>query len=174
MKINLFEISMLKYHIIDWTAKKEKFLNLLDNNAFQRNQYQTCLSDRTRSNYLEKFVEIFNDELAAIANDLGIADYDLDSVWCVKYHKGDWHAPHNHSGSGYSGIIYLDFDESEHTSAVFLSPINDPVKDTTQLSIPRVFEGDLILVPSSLIHFTYPNNSDKLRAIIGFDIKFKK
>ena len=174
MKINLFEIKMLKFHIIDWSIKKEKFLTLLDDNTFQRNQWQTCLSDRSRNNYLEKFAEIFNDELSAMVNELGIAEFDLDSVWCVQYHNGDWHAPHNHSGNGYSGIIYLDFDEAEHTPVVFVGPLNDPIKDTTQLNMPTILEGDLILVPSSLIHFTYPNTSSKTRRIIGFDIKFKK
>jgi hypothetical protein len=68
----------------------------------------------------------------------------------------------------------LDFDKDEHTPVVFVGPLNDPIKDTTQLNMPTIFEGDLILVPSSLIHFTYPNTSDKIRRIIGFDIKFKK
>lgn len=174
MKINLFEINIIKYHIIDWDIKKKKFLELLNQELFERNQYQTCLSDKNRSNYIEEFYHIFQIEFTTLANDLGVPEFDLSSVWCVQYNNGDWHAPHNHSGRGYSGIIYLDYDEIEHTPTIFVGPLNDPIKDTTQMSIPSVFEGDIMIVPSSLLHFTYPNTSSKVRRIIGFDLTFKK
>lgn len=173
MIVDLFKIQMITYGITNWQEKKQKFKHLLNNDLFETNNRQICKSDRGKINYVDGFYHIFEDELTALATDLKVEKFNLDSVWCVKYDKGDWHPPHNHSSTGYSGIIYLDYDEDEHTSVLFVNPINDPIRDTTEFKLLNIVEGDMVVVPSSLLHFTYPNQSDKPRIIIGFDLKFK-
>lgn len=173
MIVDLFTVTMLLYSIPNWDDKKHRFRQLINNDLFETNPNQVCKSDRGKIDYVDGFFDIFESELSAVANDLKVEKFNLSSVWCVKYDKGDWHPPHNHSSSGYSGIIYLDYIEREHTPVVFVNPVNDPINDTTEFKIPNIAEGDMVIVPSCLLHFTYPNQSDNPRVIIGFDLKFK-
>ena len=68
---------------------------------------------------------------------------------------------------------YLEYDEDEHTGTYFVNPVTDPITDLTNYSLPNVHEGAIVIVPSNVLHFTYPNKSNKIRIVMGFDIKFE-
>ena len=164
--------SVYQYNVADWDNKKSKIKEVIKQGRFRRSD--RFYSDRGQNYYLEDFKEIFESELAQFKDDIGVNEFELTSVWCVKYDKGDWHVPHNHSSTGFSGVLYLDYDEDEHTGTYYLNPITNPITDETDIGCPYAYEGSITIVPSSMLHFTHPNTSDKVRSIIGFDIKFNR
>lgn len=173
MKNTLFQIPCYHYSIQLWPEKKEKLFSLLDNEKFI--YCDKFFSDRSRNSnvYLKDFTDIIQIELEHFRNEIGVNTIFITDVWTVKYKTGDFHAPHTHSSSGYSGVLYLDYDQQEHTGTCFINSITNPITDLTDGFTPQVCEGDIVLTPSNVLHFTYPNQSTKKRIIMGFDIKFK-
>lgn len=171
MKNSIFHNYCYQYASEDWSNKK-KFINKwLDNAVFEKDEMQTFSSDRNtnQNRYLEEFGSLFKNELNSFANELG-RQIKLKNLWMVKYEKEDWHPPHTHGSTGYSGIIFVEYDENEHTPPYFIDPINDRFTDRTNYIIPNVYEGDIVLMRSNVLHFTYPNKSQKNRIILGFDV----
>ena len=175
MKNKLFGTNVYQYHVTDWETKKEKIKELLNDNNLVRGDTQWFESDRSTNNnaYVDDLVDILADDLRLFLSDIKVANVTIDTAWTVKYHKGDFHPPHTHSSSGYSGVLYLEYDDEEHTPVWFVDHVTNPITDKTNYCVPNVFEGMIVIVPSNILHFTYPNTSDKVRQIIGFDIKFK-
>jgi quercetin dioxygenase-like cupin family protein len=173
MKNILFQIPVYQYSVLAWAEKKKRLVSLLNDEKFK--YHDTFLSDRSQNSneYLKDFVDIIQSELENFRLDLGLDTIFVTDVWTVKYKTGDFHAPHTHSSSGYSGVLYLDYDQEEHSGTCFVNSITNPITDLTDGARPQVREGDILLTPSNVLHFTYPNKSTKDRTIMGFDIKFK-
>ena len=95
----------------------------------------------------------------------------MSDAWCVRYQKGDHQSVHNHRGWGFSGVLYVEYDEKVHTPTKFVAPWQNPSTDTTSLSSPHnIKEGSLIIFPSYGLHFVDPNTTRKPRTIISFDL----
>lgn len=170
---DLFKVYAYEYKVDNWDEKKKQLLNVIDFNNLTRNPMQNFSSDRNSdSSYVDDFKKIFKDELEAFKQELEVTGFEVTDVWTVKYRRGDFHVPHNHSGNGFSGIVYLDFDPKEHTTTYFVNPINDPVTDQTRIMESPGLEGMMLIVPSCIMHYTIPNNSNVPRTIVSFDIKF--
>ena len=173
MKNTLFQTPYYQYSVSNWQEKKKQLLSLLDNGKFK--YCDQFFSDRSQNSntYLKDFTNIIQTELENFRLELGLSTIFVTDVWTVKYKTGDFHAPHTHSSFGYSGVLYLDYDQYQHTGTCFVNPITNPITDLTDGMAPTVYEGDIVLTPSNILHFTYPNKSIKDRIIMGFDIKFK-
>ncbi len=173
MQVELFKISAHQFPVIDWETKKQEMLSHIDFSKLIRKDKQGFLSDReTNDNsYAEAFFTIFQDQLQQFRQSLSLSAFDLASVWTAEYHRGDWHPPHSHGPLGYSGILYLDYDMDQHGPTYFIDPYANPTTGDTVIKFPIAMEGTITLVPSSLVHFTYPNESDLVRRVIGFDLK---
>lgn len=173
MKNIMFQTLVYQYAVSDWENKKEKISNFIKDENFIRNE--SFLSDRKLSanSYLDQFADIFSTELEMFRKEIGIAEMFLTNVWSAKYEKGDFHPVHTHSSTGYSGILYLEYNEDVHTGTYFVNPQTNPLTDLTDYSLPNIHEGAMVIVPSNVLHFTFPNNSTSIRQILGFDIKFK-
>lgn len=171
---DLFKTLAYQYNIVNWSDKKSKLINSIDFTKLSRNPLQNFSSDRNadKKPYVDEFKQIFKDELDQFKNELQVTGFEVTDAWTVRYDKGDFHVPHNHSGNGFSGIVYLDFDPREHTTTYFVNPINDPVTDQTQIMESPGAEGMMLIVPSCIMHYTIPNKSDTQRTIVSFDIKF--
>ena len=91
----------------------------------------------------------------------------LDRAWSVTYNKGDYHVPHNHGSIGYCGILYLDMHKDSPVTT-YIQPWNDE-NDRTKLYKPPVEEGDIVIVPQYLWHYTEPNEIKFKKRIISFD-----
>lgn len=173
MQSTLFETKFYSYYINDWETKKEKIVDRINLAALIRKPDQSFASDRGSNSYQSEFVEIFKNELSLFSNEIKVNSLDIGDVWTVSYAKQEFHVPHNHSGVGYSGIIYLDYDETLHSPTYFINPVNNPITDQTEIKKIEASEGLMIIVPSNILHYTLPNNSHKIKTIIGFDLKFK-
>jgi hypothetical protein len=173
MKNVMFQTQVYQYAVDDWEEKKHRLVELIDHTKFQYNaSFYTDRKD-SANRYLGKFVDIIQPQLSMFQHELGVNEVAVTDVWCVKYQTGDFHPVHTHSSRGYSGVLYLEYDEGEHTGTYFVNPVTDPVTDLTNYSLPNVHEGALVIAPSNVLHFTYPNKSKKIRLVIGFDLKFK-
>ncbi len=170
MKNIMFQTLVYQYAVDDWEKKKHSLQSLIDHEKFHDNgSFETDRKDNNNS-YRNQFVEVIQPQLSMFQQELDIKELIISNVWTVKYKTGDFHPAHTHSSSGYSGILYLEYDENEHTGTYFVDPITDPITDLTNYSLPNVHEGAIVIVPSNILHFTYPNKSKKIRIIIGFDM----
>jgi|TARA_R100001463_G_scaffold135672_1_gene199342 hypothetical protein len=123
-------------------------------------------SNRNKADFTWQLQEIFKDEFSLIKARYG-KKIEVTKAWSVSYNKGDYHIPHNHSSQGYSGIIYLRMKkDSPRTS--YIQPWNSE-RDMTRSCCPIVKEGDIMIVPQFLIHYTEPNKLKFKKRIISFD-----
>jgi quercetin dioxygenase-like cupin family protein len=173
MKNVMFQTLVYQYAVNDWEEKKHSLQALIDHSKFQDNgSFETDRTDN-KNGYLNQFVSIIQPQLAMFQEELGVTEAFITDVWTVKYKHGDFHPAHTHSSHGYSGVLYLEYDDDEHSGTYFVNPTTDPVTDLTNYSLPTVHEGAIVIVPSNVLHFTYPNKSNKIRIVMGFDLKFK-
>ena len=122
-----------------------------------------------RAKLLENFVSIFREEIELLINDIQM-DLAITNVWSVSYQKGDYQSPHNHGGVGLSAIMYLDLPK-ETPGTLFLQPWNDWDTDQSQYGEVMVKEGDIVVVPSFVAHYTKPNKTDDVKRVIAWDMK---
>jgi hypothetical protein len=173
----LFVVPIFKYQCKDWDFKKKKILSKIERKGFQRSLLQTFNSNRSNKDslFMSCFVETFAEELKEFAIELGVNDIRVTDVWTVRYDQDDYQGPHNHRSYSYSGILYAEYDSKVHQPTIFVGPWNDPVTDTTQLSMPQdVQEGTIVFFPSVLLHYVPQNKSHKKRTIISFDLLLNK
>jgi hypothetical protein len=52
-----------------------------------------------------------------------------------------------------------------------VQPWNDWHTDMSQYGEVLVEEGDIVIVPSFVVHYTRPNKSDDIKRIIAWDMK---
>ena len=95
-----------------------------------------------------------------------------------------FNAPHTHPGAHWSGTYYLrqpEVDEGRSGMIEFLDPRSDlagwsgfgggPFRSKKRL---RPVPGEMILFPSWLTHWVYPNDSAEERWSIAFNATFRK
>ena len=97
-------------------------------------------------------------------------DFAITEIWSISYDKGDNHSPHNHGSTGLSGILYLDLPK-DSPETVYIQPWNDYVDDTVKYVRISITEGDIIIVPSFVMHYSKPNKSNSKKRIISWDMK---
>ena len=118
------------------------------------------------------------------------AKADLSSLnlkifgWMNASPGGGYNAPHTHPGAHWSGVYYVSQPEVEEGNSgmiEFLDPRTD-LPNWRLLKAPafklkkklRPMPGDIILFPSYLVHWVYPNETDEERVTIAFNATFQK
>lgn len=105
-------------------------------------------------------------------------------AWMNANPTGGFNAPHTHPGAHWSGVYYVAQPESEEGNSgmiEFLDPRSD-LPNWRILKAPafrpkkklRPEPGDLILFPSYLVHWVYPNEAADERVSVAFNATFKK
>lgn len=101
--------------------------------------------------------------------------------WVNVNRQGAFNAPHDHGGAHLSGVYYVAVPESDdrHSGALeFLNPAGAasaqlpngrPMMMTRVLKRPRA--GWMVIFPSYLRHWVYPNQEDADRVSIAFNLK---
>ena len=172
MKISLFEFPSYQYEIDDWEFKKKALLKRINRQKFIRTNHQYFETDRQTNNkvYVKYFEDFLTPVLKIFCEEAQVT-CGMSDAWCVRYQKGDHQSVHNHRGWGFSGVLYVEYDEKVHTPTKFVAPWQNPSTDTTSLSSPHnIKEGSLIIFPSYGLHFVDPNTTRKPRTIISFDL----
>jgi len=166
----LFKIPFYTIKVKNFKDKKSKIEKLFDIFPDKRKDLQNFKTNRQmqKVGLLKSFSMILEDELQEIAQhfkkDIGITD-----VWSVTYEKGDFHPPHNHGSTGLSAILYLNI-EKNHPKTMYVQPWNHIFTDHTVYYNSNVNEGDIIIVPKFVQHFTFPNNIEKIKKVISWDM----
>ena len=168
---NLFEIPMWSVPCINFKKKKDQLTKLLKNYPEKRVGLQNFTTNRQtpRPNLVQAFSNIIQEELGMLSEQIK-TDFSIDDVWSVSYKKNDYHSPHNHGTVGYAGILYLEFpDGSQPTN--YLQPWQNINNDTTTFNALSVKEGDIVIVPKCVSHFSPPHKGKKSKRIISWDMK---
>ena len=118
------------------------------------------------------------------------AKADVDTLglklfaWMNTNPPGGFNAPHTHPGAHWSGVYYVaqpDVETGSSGKIEFLNPRTD-LPNWRLLQAPafnakkaiRPMPGELILFPSYLVHWVYPNETLQERVSIAFNATFKK
>ena len=105
-------------------------------------------------------------------------------AWMNVNPPGGYNAPHSHPGAHWSGVYYVSQPEVEVGNSgmiEFLDPRSDlPNWRILQANAFRAKKrirpapGTLILFPSYLVHWVYPNETSDERVTIAFNATFRK
>lgn len=104
--------------------------------------------------------------------------------WMNASPQGGFNAPHTHPGAHWSGVYYVSQPEVESGNSgmiEFLDPRSD-LPNWRLLGAPsfrgkkklRPEPGEMILFPSYLVHWVYPNEADAERLSIAFNATYRK
>lgn len=105
-------------------------------------------------------------------------------AWMNANPPGGFNAPHTHPGAHWSGVYYVSQPAVESGSSgmiEFLDPRSDlpnwrildarPFRPKRRL---RPAAGEIVVFPSYLMHWVYPNETDDERITIAFNATFRK
>lgn len=105
-------------------------------------------------------------------------------AWMNANPRGGYNAPHTHPGAHWSGVYYVSQPEVDTGSSgmiEFIAPRSDlshwRLLQAPAFSLKRNFRpavGELVLFPSYLVHWVYPNEIDEDRVTIAFNATFRK
>ena len=171
---SLFNIPCWKIQIINFEEKKKKLTKLLESYPEEKDptrklQAFTTNRQSDRSGLAEQFTSIMSEEMEDISKEIK-TDFVIPQIWSVSYDKGAYHLPHNHGSTGLTGILYLN-QPKDSPDTTYIQPWNDYELDTVQYMEIPITEGDIAIVPSSILHFSKPNESDSKKRIISWDMK---
>lgn len=103
--------------------------------------------------------------------------------WMNANPKGAFNAPHTHPGAHWSGVYYVSQPEVEDGNSgmiEFLDPRTDLPHWRILKAAPfrlkkklRPQPGEMILFPSYLVHWVYPNETEGERVSIAFNATYK-
>ncbi|MBV2358446.1 hypothetical protein KUH32_01545 [Thalassococcus sp. CAU 1522] len=104
-------------------------------------------------------------------------------AWMNANPKQGFNAPHTHPGAHWSGVYYVaqpEIDEGNSGMIEFVDPRSD-LPNWRLLKAPafrmktkiRPAPGDMILFPSYLVHWVYPNEAEEERVTIAFNATFR-
>lgn len=105
-------------------------------------------------------------------------------AWMNVSPAGGFNAPHTHPGAHWSGVYYVaqpEVEEGNSGMIEFLDPRSD-LPNWRILKAPafrlkkklRPMPGDLILFPSYLLHWVYPNETGEQRVTVAFNATFSE
>jgi len=169
---SLFSIPYWKIQSINFEEKKKELVELLKSYPEERKEFQEFATNRqnNRPGLTEQFSCIMNEEVLHFSKEIK-KDFLIEQVWSISYDKGDYHPPHNHSSTGLSGVLYIDLPKDSPVT-VYIQPWNDYKNDVVQYNLyPEIAEGDIVIVPSFVLHFTEPVITNNKKRIISFNMK---
>ncbi len=106
------------------------------------------------------------------------------SGWMNMNPPGGFNAPHTHPGAHWSGVYYVSQPAVEEGTSGMIEFL-DPRSDLPNWRILRAkafrpkrrirpHVGEIVMFPSYLVHWVYPNQTDEERVSIAFNATFRK
>jgi len=171
----LFLVPIFRYEVTEWERKKKALLSRINRNKFDYYGLNDFQTDRhsEKNRYALDFENIFSEELEQFKKESDLKYLRVTDIWTLKYTKrSENHCPHNHKSTGYTGLLYLEYDDKVHEPTKFIGPWNDPVTDKTQLSqIKNPKPGVIYIWPSALVHYADGMKTNKLRMVTSWDME---
>ena len=173
---SLFNVPFWPLHIKNFKEKKKKLIKLLESYPEEKRDLQEFFTNRqsNKSGLVGGFESIMSEELEVFRIELkSIQEKNIaiTHVWSVSYVQGDSQTLHHHGITGLTGILYLDLPK-DSPSTLFLQPWNDITSGNTWFATNPVVEGDIIIVPSFVLHLSPPNKSENKKRVISWDMTF--
>jgi uncharacterized protein (TIGR02466 family) len=154
------------------------------------NGWMSSSKDLLKEPPLSELLEKLTDEAKYFSQQelriLPTISVDFIRSWSMKHVKGDWAQNHCHTNSILSGIYYLDvfensgelcFEKGTGNPSCFSTTLQPdlsefvPCTSNWHTHYPEV--GDLLIFPSHLMHSVTPNNTNRDRYCISFDIFYR-
>ena len=175
----MFSVPIIHYEIENWEFNKKRILDALppecpehadpqDNGLFTDFFLTAAAGVKTMPEYSDVVIDIIKPYLADFSGERRI---EFTDMWYQKYYKGVQHSYHNHGHSGWSSVIFVEFDPELHEATQFISPFNNIWNGNLEIFQPPVKEGDMILFPSTIAHEAPPNRSDTRRTIVSYNLR---
>jgi uncharacterized protein (TIGR02466 family) len=134
-----------------------------------------------------KFISSISKNINTALNDM---NWDLTSqfvkitnMWSIINKGGAWNQKHHHSNSDISAAYYVNAHDDcgdivfydPRPARVYKYPIaKSPNKLNATINSVKPENGLLVLFPSYLEHSVNPNNSNKKRVVISFNLSLEK
>ena len=96
----------------------------------------------------------------------------VTSAWVEQAQTFHQHLPQDHGVENVSCVLFAGFDNKVHESTCLVSPYRSADGMIYQYN-PHVNEGDILVIPGNLLHYTTQNRSTKPRTVIVFNLQFK-
>ena len=171
----LFNIPCWKIQTINFEEKKKKLTKLLESYPEEKEKYDGMKEGEfatnrqiDRSGLVEQFASIMKQELEDFSREIN-KDFAITEIWSVNYDTGDSQSAHNHSSMGLSGLLYLELPK-DSPKTTYIQPWTDHETDTIRYIEVPIIEGDIVIVPSFVLHFSSPNKSKNKKRIISWDM----
>ena len=172
----MFTVPFIHLKVDDWGEKKKDILQLINDKNFEVREGDFVstdyhfLMDNKSYNYAEKVEEILKQEIKTF-NEIVNLNYKIKDAWFEASSEKQYHTVHNHGMTGFSSVCFVEYDENIHTPTQFISPYSNFVSGGILDFSPRkITEGSLIFFPSAIIHYTNPNNDNKVRISLSFNL----
>ena len=177
----LFSVPSFTYKIKNWKRVKKQVETLLKKYPCIKQRSQNFLTNRwsPQVDHQALVADVFHivqPYIKEMAQEIK-TNLNITAAWATSYKKGMDHLLHNHAQykpgrcNSWSGVLYTHFNPAEHQGTIYKQPFPAFESGNIVFRIPRVTEGTLVIVPSTLEHFTPPNASKTVRTIIGFDME---
>lgn len=155
----------IKDNILSVYSNIESDMQLLDNNPVNTNYHID------NKKIIENISNILKNEIEKFLINIGFGGCTIKTGWFEQSFFGNYHHPHNHGSTGYSAICFVKYDIEDHTPTYFISPFNNFVTGDDLNYFPNeIEEGSIIVFPSSILHYTIPNKSNKERLVLSFNM----
>tara|TARA_B110000285_G_C15135409_1_gene626504 strand:+ start:2598 stop:3134 length:537 start_codon:yes stop_codon:yes gene_type:complete len=118
--------------------------------------------------YLKYFKSIVSPHLDGLVDRLHFKKWTVDNAWFQQYEKNNGHDWHNHAYSNFSGVYYVELPDDDLATEYYDSK-NNRIFERLNIS-----EGQLLIIPSYILHRSPKNNSDSRKTIIAFNINFEE
>lgn len=166
----LFNIPFYTIPTLNWSEKKKTLIKLLKAYPDKKHGIQSFHTNRQsdRTGLKEAFSNIINEELSMLSQRIK-KDIQIIDLWSVTYKQGEYHTPHNHGSTGLTGILYLQFPKDSPPTN-YIQPWNDYITDRTIYYPLPVQEGQIVVVPRFISHFSPPTDTKKIKQIISWDM----
>ena len=176
--IDPFRIPMIIIPVMNWEKKKE-YINLPEYTDAHLEQGVTVYTDffdnyqsDTQPEYADRLFKALKPELEDFKCEKFLPEgpIQIPYAWFQTALKGNRHALHNHGQTGFSAVLYYDFDPEQHQATTFYCPFNHYNTGSEMSFTPRCNEGDLVIFPSYILHESQPHTSDKPRTIVSWNM----
>ena len=159
-----FKLEFISFKTDDFKDKKKSLLKHLK--SYPEKKYPGFTSNRGNKGLADIVGQIFEKEFLSLS-DYFKTNINLYDAWTATYKKDEYHIPHNHGSKGFCGILYLDMHKKSPVTC-YMQPWNSD-KDKSVIYQPPAVEGDIVVVPQFITHFTHPNKTSFKKRILSFD-----
>lgn len=169
----------LVFQFSDHALTKTTILNSIDKQQPESLQLNTeyCSDNITKldwllaDNFTREWTLDFKPKLDKILHDIaqacGYVESQINELWFQQYYTFDKHGWHTH-GSNFTGVYYLELPNNAPRTQL-VNPFTQ-----TDIIIPNVNEGDILIFPSYVIHRAPVITNTLRKTIISFNCNFDK